>query len=349
MARGKDALTRVLSSEPLPLIPSEASPQMNHYLMTLHDYLRRLWTKFTPDNVSSAGGADKVISRSASYEAAGSYTSLGILGDFGTAAKAVPGMTLELWVKNVMLGDTASGSSSSTNTIPYIFTRGLALGSHNPGSGKYIVMNGFEISSTSAFSLRGFASCISNDVPPRGVEFRIEKEGGTSNVRLRSFFWDNGFEYLTQTVDTNMDTKILDGKWHHIVFQVLDSDRKIYVDGDVRDREFLDTENSSPAFSTFTDPFILGNTSEGVDGDPWGGCIDEVALYVGLLTDAQVKSHFLQGGVDREPYEELVKGDSPSVYLPLDEESGTLAEDISGNGNNGTHYNGVTVNRGGAF
>lgn len=44
-------------------------------------------------------------------------------------------------------------------------------------------------------------------------------------------------------------------------------------------------------------------------------------------------------------YSQVVLADSPFAFWPLNETSGTVAYDISGNGNNGTLYGGITLNQ----
>ena len=46
-----ESLQRILSGEPLPLYPEDITPGMADYLRELHDYLRRLTAKFSPNNI----------------------------------------------------------------------------------------------------------------------------------------------------------------------------------------------------------------------------------------------------------------------------------------------------------
>ena len=61
---------------------------------------------------------------------------------------------------------------------------------------------------------------------------------------------------------------------------------------------------------------------------PFNGVIDEVRIYNRALTEAEVKYHYNRGG--------------PVAYWAMDEGSGSVINDKSGNGNNGTLVNGAT-------
>jgi len=70
---------------------------------------------------------------------------------------------------------------------------------------------------------------------------------------------------------------------------------------------------------------------------PVKGIIDEVRIYNRALSDEEIKKIYEA----TKPKYDINKG--LVLYLPFDEMSGTVAHDLSGNGNNGQGYNGSTA------
>lgn len=121
-------------------------------------------------------------------------------------------------------------------------------------------------------------------------------------------------------------------KWHHIVATFDGTTKRLWVDE-------VQIASASPGVDQFgqryapdmVSPLIVGGGNElGISSGanvPFGGGIDEVAIYNSALTQTQITNHF-QTGTNASaptPYVQVVKGDSPSIYLRLDEPSFTPA------------------------
>jgi hypothetical protein len=78
--------------------------------------------------------------------------------------------------------------------------------------------------------------------------------------------------------------------------------------------------------------FFIGKSS--VSGGFFSGTIDEVALYTTALSAARVAAHATASFTS---YDNTVLADAPLLYWPLNDASGTVARDTSGNGRDGTY------------
>lgn len=81
-------------------------------------------------------------------------------------------------------------------------------------------------------------------------------------------------------------------------------------------------------------------------GNGLDGALDEVALFTGALTAAQIQGHYRAG---LSTYARTVLADGPAGYWRFGETAGTVARDTSGNGKHGTYYGNATVNQPGAL
>ena len=153
---------------------------------------------------------------------------------------------------------------------------------------------------------------------------RVEKDG---NIR---FFYYNGSGYKSvRTTGVN----VLDGAWHHIVGQKTGTALQVYVDGGSQ----VTTDNTGTILYTLgTDLFIGRHGKGGTDYD-FNGSIDEVRIYNRALSNQEAQDLYNTTST-------VVTNGLQSLYV-LDEGSGTIANDVSGNGNNGT-INGATWSTG---
>ena len=127
---------------------------------------------------------------------------------------------------------------------------------------------------------------------------------------------------------TEIDTATLVlNTWHHAVATFDGTVERLYLDGtqvgsgktppvDALGRRF----ESDPV-----SPMIVGGGNElGISGGanvPFGGAVDEVAVYSTNLTASQVTTHYQTGinATPSTPYSQVVTADSPLIYLRLDE------------------------------
>ncbi|HOI97227.1 MAG TPA: LamG domain-containing protein [Candidatus Pacearchaeota archaeon] len=111
--------------------------------------------------------------------------------------------------------------------------------------------------------------------------------------------------------------------WQHIVLIRSGTTLKHYRNGN------LDGQRISEGIGANVDnnlSFTVGAFSNG--GVPVKGLIDEVRIYNRALTEAEVKYHYNRGG--------------PVAQWDMDEGSGSMINDKSGNNNDGTLVNGTT-------
>ncbi|HLX70997.1 MAG TPA: LamG-like jellyroll fold domain-containing protein, partial [Verrucomicrobiae bacterium] len=166
------------------------------------------------------------------------------------------------------------------------------------------------------------ATNLNNDIAP------VATYGGASIGMFSSFIYFNTFNFGTKN---EIDTATLPlNKWYHIVATFDGTTMRLYTNG-------VQVATKAPAANAFgqrytpdlVSPLIIGGGNElGISGGAnveFGGGIDEVAIYNSVLSQAQVTSHFTTGtnASRATPYAQVVQGDSPAIYLRLDEPSFT--------------------------
>ncbi|WP_233863468.1 arabinofuranosidase catalytic domain-containing protein [Paraburkholderia adhaesiva] len=121
--------------------------------------------------------------------------------------------------------------------------------------------------------------------------------------------------------------------------------------------ELFNAAASSCAFNSATTKGsvgsgALGSSAMAVGGYGWGGYRNFEALYGEAMVFAQALSASDQGALLTDqcsywqtpsPYRSVVLANGPYAYWPLNETSGTVAADISGNGRNGTYQAGAQL------
>lgn len=182
-----------------------------------------------------------------------------------------------------------------------------------------------------------------------------QTRGPTPNTAARSFTLTvgagGGFPPVPGTVTYGLEgdglhvavqtaMTVNDGKWHHIVgvwsgsagVVVTPAQSVIYIDGVLRATPTTAVAGQGPA-----PPFTGAVNVRLAYHEAWAqyaaATLDEVAIYDRALSAYEVASHYALG----QPYQAVVLGDGPTAYWPLDEPSGTVARDLSGNGYHGTY------------
>ena len=147
------------------------------------------------------------------------------------------------------------------------------------------------------------------------------------------------FDYPTQKGPTGSIT-ISDGNWHYIVAVKDGSNRLLYVDGK------SDGSGSLGAMNSSTNTLYIGRATYN-NSNYTNGLIDDVRIYNYACTQAQVLQDYnanvsarlgAQSAGTADPW----GGAMPVGWWMMDENTGVLANDASGNGNNGTLTNGPT-------
>ncbi len=126
---------------------------------------------------------------------------------------------------------------------------------------------------------------------------------------------------------------------------------RLYVDGELLAQNAV---TSAPAYTGFWR--VGGDNLSGWPSRPssdyFTGQLDETAVYPTALSSSAVAAHFQLGqgsAVDSDGptdfYGRTALADDPTVYWRLDETTGTLANDSSGDSADGTYGGGVTLGR----
>jgi len=142
-----------------------------------------------------------------------------------------------------------------------------------------------------------------------------------------------------------------DGQWHQVVASLGSDGMKLFIDGKrVAQRADI---TSAQSYSGY---WRIGGDSPWDGNAFFNGSIDDVAIYGGPLTAAQVDSHWVAAGnpstiptAPADSYGAAVFNLSPDLYWRLGESSGTVAADSGPLGVAGTYYNGVTKGTTGAL
>jgi len=190
---------------------------------------------------------------------------------------------------------------------------------------------------------------IKRTAVPGSSEFIVahDGEGYPSNWDL----WvDSGTDILKARIGvtgyTAVSYDISDDRWHHVVFTAdRDGNGTFYIDGEVNN--IVDISGTSSTDLTNTD--LLYVADRPTAGNEWTGSIDEVAIYKGrVLSAADVANHYAVGRASL--YANTVTDTTGLVgYWRLGEGGGTVAEDLSGNGHDGTYTSSPTLGATGAI
>ncbi len=227
--------------------------------------------------------------------------------------------------------DDSSSSASFDGTNQYIWNDQPAYGPTT-----YSIETWFNTTSTTGGVLVGYGngrprSDNGNDVNSSSYDRLVYMENGTGRIRYGVY---NG---AVRTLRTG--SAYNDGQWHHLVATQSSQGMRLYIDGVEVGR------NSTTDAQQYYGSWRVGGSN--LNGWPdnggnsaasqyYDGLLDETAIYSQALTQAQAIDHFNTGGGDFETndspesaYGAAVYGDNPSFYWPMDETSGSVAQDAS--------------------
>jgi PKD repeat protein len=156
----------------------------------------------------------------------------------------------------------------------------------------------------------------------------------------------NGTKYTAVSSGTYND-----GTYHHVAGAFSASGLSLFVDG----RRVAVNRGTSTA-KAYQGYWRIGqDTTSGWSPAPSSsafiGTIDDVAVYSSTLTPKQISKHYVDSGrtLSTSPitdaYGLAVTAQSPDLYWRLDETSGTIAADSSGNGRDGVYAGTFTLNQ----
>ena len=136
--------------------------------------------------------------------------------------------------------------------------------------------------------------------------------------------------------DLKSEFEILEDEWYHVVCSIGKSSNAnsfIYVNGVVNG-----SLNITETTKNMCSPYV-GTQSYGVAGE-WNGCLDDLRIYNVSLNSSQILEIYNSGRSSTNVSDNIV------LHLKLNENSGTIVYDVSGNSNDGT-ITGATWNNDG--
>ncbi len=135
-------------------------------------------------------------------------------------------------------------------------------------------------------------------IPSSGLQTIVSKDENFEfhlNTSGQIFWWWGGGSRSLGTSGTPLQT---DGTWYHVAITYQDGEQKIYIDGVERA-----ATNVTGTLTLNDDPVLIG-TDLGINSRTFNGLIDEVKIYSGALTQAQIQTVMAEthvcpiGGID---------------------------------------------------
>ncbi len=207
---------------------------------------------------------------------------------------------------------------------------------------------------------------------PSGIEYLMDKRSASAGY---SIYTDSSGDIIFGIDDDStwgpedaagdgLTLDYYDGTWHHLAaVKSGNSSISMYIDGKLTETDASLTANGSLANSA---TLYIGDSDATNNGDEFNGDIDDVKIYRSALTAGQILVDMNQGkatvfgalstdgtGPASNSASDAfcVPGSSdycaaPVGYWMMDENTGTTANDSSGNGNSGTLTSGPVWNQG---
>jgi len=195
---------------------------------------------------------------------------------------------------------------------------------------------------------------MENAMGSSGYSLELNNDGTVSSY----YYYGGSGPTLTS------NTKVTDGKWHHIVATFSSTQYSLFIDG-VLDKQASGSYPTSG--SSYSLDFNIGKYTEAPSGY-FKGIIDTARVYTRALTESEILSNYQSGNIemryrtsdDGSTWSDWYGGTEESVedfnneylydtddnglvaYYPMDESSGTSVEDVSSNTNDGT-ASGTTI------
>ena len=275
------------------------------------------------------------------------------------------------WRLGEAAGTTAyDWAGYSDGTVGAGVTRGAAgaiIGDSNTattlnGTATSIVSHPYSQIAPNSFSVEGWFQTTSTG--GRILGFGDTQTGTSGNADRTVYMNKNGqlaFGVISGSTVTGAKTTITsstaynDGQWHYVVASLGSGGMSLYVDS----KRVAQNAAVTTAIDYQGWWRLGGDTLNGFSNKPsnvnFTGSVDDVALYSTPLTAAQIANHYnasgrtAAGSRPADTYGATIYDASPNFYWRLDETSGTVAHDVTPNGNNGNYSGGVTFGTAGAI
>jgi hypothetical protein len=171
-----------------------------------------------------------------------------------------------------------------------------------------------------------------------GIDHVVNKEQGTGGYVLGTTGSNIYVAYSSGTeIEITGSGTLLTGQWQYISFTYDGANIRTYING------VLDKVTAKTGYATSGQPFVIGSDNDGGVSAPFDGLIDDVRLYNYARTAEQVRADYNAGLAAKF-------GGTPDLqrglvgYWDFDESAGSLAQDRSGNDNDGMFNDGGSGN-----
>jgi len=229
------------------------------------------------------------------------------------------------------------------------------------GAATSIVSHPLSQTAPNSFALEGWFQTTGTG---RIIGFGDTQTGTSGNADRTVYINKNGqlaFGVVSGSTVTGTKTTITssaafnDGQWHYFVANLGSGGMSLSVDSKQVAQNGAVTTAVDYAGWWRLGGDTLGGFANRPTSTNFNGSLDDVAIYSTPLTTAQIANHYnasgrtAAGSRPSDTYGSTVYDASPNLYWRLDESSGTVAHDVTPNGNNGTYSGGVTFGTAGAL
>ncbi|NTV30970.1 DUF2341 domain-containing protein [candidate division WWE3 bacterium] len=277
--------------------------------------------------------------------------------------------TAGYWKFNEGYGTTSNDSSSLDNDLTLSnvsWAMDGKLGKSWNGTGANWVSraddNDFDFSAAEDLAISAWFKSDSA-TNPASTEYLLSKSNGTTQGYALYFQTDGDLVFgidddATWSPDDSagdVGRDIYDGNWHHVVAMKNGTSKiQIFIDGRLISEDTSISATGTLANST---SLVIGDRTGVDDGNEFFGDVDEIKVYRSLLTVDQIMEEFRGGSAismgsssttstgttasNSSSREYCVPGDTTTCSPPIaewrfDEGTGSVVNDITGGGSNGT-------------
>jgi hypothetical protein len=252
----------------------------------------------------------------------------------------------------IAFDESSTANHGSYENNPQLGVRGAILGDKDTaatfnGTTQYVNIadnNAYSVTNTNQLSVEAWVDMTSAD------EKVIVGKGTASNYEWAVYQYQFNSLLCLQIYQLNGSSLALacatnlSQDWHHFVATIdsISEEVSVYVDGQLEATD--DTWVGSP--SNGTSVLNIGRRPD--NQHYFNSTVDDVAIYSDVLSAEEILQHYNTGRASL--YQKTITNTEGLVgYWRLGEGSGTVAEDLSSTGNDGTYTNSPTLGQAGAI
>jgi hypothetical protein len=259
-------------------------------------------------------------------------------------ADSSPNLNGGAYTGAVALGGPGAINDGNTSASFNGSTSYFSSGASQPSPTTFSTEAWFKTTSTSGGKIVGFGSSQTGDSGSYDKQTYM-----TSDGHIIFGVYNGGFNTVESTGTYN------DGAWHQVVATQGSSGMALFVDGKKVGSNLVTTNQSFNGFWRVGEDNLNGWPSQPASSY-FSGSIDDVSVYNAPLTPTQIATHYTAAGYtlptvpgSTDVYAKAINANGPTLFWRLDQASGTTANDVSGNGNDGTYGSGDTLGVAGAI